>query len=146
MGPAIGTLFAIQGIAMDDEKSKETALLSYESFAFGGTDRRGFEIRCRPRSRPSKTDDAFIFQSASGDSSFPSGHTTEAFAAATVFPGAVSELGGDRSFLRGRVGDRFFAVVREPALEQRRRGGGRDPRDRDKPLLTRKVAPALEAL
>jgi undecaprenyl-diphosphatase len=37
------------------------------------------------RERPSKTDDAFILKIAGGDSSFPSGHTTVAFAAATVF-------------------------------------------------------------
>lgn len=83
-GPAIGTLFGIQGMIMKNETSKETAYLSYESFVFAGA-LSGIIKFGLGRERPEKTDHAFRFKPFSGDSSFPSGHTTEAFAAATVF-------------------------------------------------------------
>ena len=84
LGPVVGTAFAIQGFAMDNEQSKETAFLSYESYVLSGA-ACGVIKFAVGRSRPSKTDDAFQFKPGSGDSSFPSGHTTVAFAAATVF-------------------------------------------------------------
>jgi membrane-associated phospholipid phosphatase len=84
LGPAVGTLFAVQGVLADSAKSKETAFLSYESFALAGLTESVLKFAVG-RARPSKTDDAFDFKAASGDSSFPSGHTTVAFAAATVF-------------------------------------------------------------
>ncbi len=82
-GPAIGTVFAIQGLATDNATSKETALLEYESFIWAGAV-EGVTKFAVGRERPTKTDNAFIFKPMSGDASFPSGHTTVAFAAATV--------------------------------------------------------------
>src|SRR5258706_14791076 len=67
-----------------DAKSKETSILSYESFLWAGGISGLFKIAVG-RERPSDTDDPFHFKPGFRDSSFPSGHTTVAFAAATVF-------------------------------------------------------------
>lgn len=82
--PAIGTLFAIHGLTAKNEKSKETAFLTYETFLISGA--LGGAIKfAAGRKRPFQSDNSFDFKPGRGDSSFPSGHTTEAFAAATVF-------------------------------------------------------------
>ncbi len=83
-GPVIGTGFLIQGLAAHSQKSKDTAVLSYESFLVAGA-ASGILKGVIGRRRPSKTEDPFTFHPAGHDSSFPSGHTTVAFAAATVF-------------------------------------------------------------
>lgn len=83
-GPVVGTVFALHGWLEDDPKSKETAYLSYETFIWSGAVGEVFKYAVG-RERPSTSDDPFVFHPAKGDSSFPSGHTTEAFAAATVF-------------------------------------------------------------
>lgn len=83
-GPVIGTGFLIEGLAAHDQKSKDTAVLSYESFLIAGA-ASGILKGVIGRRRPSKTEDPFTFHPAGHDSSFPSGHTTVAFAAATVF-------------------------------------------------------------
>ena len=83
-GPIFGAVFAVQGWAMDNPDSKKTAALSFESFLWAGA----IELTMKfadGRERPSATDDPFKFKPGSTDGSFPSGHTTEAFAAATVF-------------------------------------------------------------
>jgi undecaprenyl-diphosphatase len=83
-GPVLGTAFLVQGFAADDTKSKQTALLSYECFLAAGA-ASGVVKEAVGRERPSRTDEPFHFRPFSGDASFPSGHTTTAFAAATVF-------------------------------------------------------------
>jgi hypothetical protein len=83
-GPIIGTGFALHGLAFDSDHSKETAFLSYETFVWAGAVSGAIKFVVG-RERPSKTDTPFDFNFAGHDSSFPSGHTTEAFAAATVF-------------------------------------------------------------
>jgi membrane-associated phospholipid phosphatase len=83
-GPIIGTGFLIHGLAFHDQKSKDTAILSYESFLVAGGI-SGVLKAGVGRRRPSQTEDPFSFHPAGHDSSFPSGHTTTAFAAATVF-------------------------------------------------------------
>jgi membrane-associated phospholipid phosphatase len=82
-GPILGTIFAIQGWAAGNQKSEETAFQLYESFLLAG----GAEVVIKyavGRERPSATDDPHHFNPNFSDSSFPSGHTTTAFAAATI--------------------------------------------------------------
>jgi membrane-associated phospholipid phosphatase len=83
-GPVIGTVFALHGWLADNDKSKETAYLTYESFIWAGLI-AGVMKAVVGRDRPNKTDDPAQFSVGARDSSFPSGHTTTAFAAATVF-------------------------------------------------------------
>lgn len=85
-GPAIGTLFAVHGWATNNSKSKETAFLSYESFVLATAISGGIKFLVG-RKRPSEAgvENPFQFKPFSHNSSFPSGHTTAAFAAATVF-------------------------------------------------------------
>jgi hypothetical protein len=83
-GPVIGTVFAIHGAATGNAKSKETALLGYESYIWAGAIEGALKF-ATGRKRPSDTENPFHFKLGGSDSSFPSGHTTEAFAAATVF-------------------------------------------------------------
>jgi len=83
-GPVIGTFFGIEGFLADNPKSKETAYLTYETFLWAGALEVGIKYIVG-RERPSVTDDPFHFNPGKGNSSFPSGHATEVFAAATVF-------------------------------------------------------------
>ena len=83
-GPVIGTVFAFHGWSAKNEKSKETAFLTYETFLLSGA-AAGVLKFATGRKRPYQSDNPFDFKPGRGDSSFPSGHTTEAFAAATVF-------------------------------------------------------------
>lgn len=83
-GPIVGSLFLIHGISTDNAESKKTAYLSYESFLLAS----GLELSMKyviGRQRPTSTDDPFVFKPGSSNGGFPSGHTTTAFAAATVF-------------------------------------------------------------
>ena len=83
-GPVVGTLVGIHGWAADNDKSKETAYLSYETFLWAGAIESTVKYVVG-RERPFKTANSYSFIPFSGNYSFPSGHTTEAFAAATVF-------------------------------------------------------------
>jgi membrane-associated phospholipid phosphatase len=83
-GLIFGAGFAVHYLATDDEKSKETAWLAAESLGWAS----GFEEIGKVvagRERPSATDNPFEFKMFSSNASFPSGHTTAAFAAADVF-------------------------------------------------------------
>ena len=83
-GPVIGTAFLLQGIAFENPRSKETGILTYESFIVAGIFEGALKFVVG-RKRPSTTTEPFKFSPLSGNASFPSGHTTEAFAGATVF-------------------------------------------------------------
>jgi len=83
-GPVIGTGFLLHGLAADNRKSKDTALLAYESFVVSGLACSAIKFVVG-RKRPEMSADADHFDPGGHDSSFPSGHTTVAFAAATVF-------------------------------------------------------------
>jgi membrane-associated phospholipid phosphatase len=83
-GPILGAAFAVHGWSADNPQSKKTAALAFESFLWAGA----IELVIKPvvgRKRPSLVDDPFTFQLGQSDGAFPSGHTTVAFAAATVF-------------------------------------------------------------
>ena len=83
-GPVIGTAFLLQGIAFENPRSRETGILTYESFIVAGIIEGAIKYTVG-RKRPSTTPEPFKFSSLSRNQSFPSGHTTEAFAGATVF-------------------------------------------------------------
>jgi undecaprenyl-diphosphatase len=83
-GPIFGALFAVQGWAADNPESKKTAALAFESFLWAGA----IELSAKSivgRNRPTVSTNPFTFRPGQSDGSFPSGHTTEAFSAATVF-------------------------------------------------------------
>lgn len=82
-GPIAGTIFLLQGAAGHNVKSHETGILLYESFLISGA-ASGVLKFATGRKRPSKTTEPFSFKPAGHDGSFPSGHTTTAFAAAEV--------------------------------------------------------------
>jgi len=84
VGPAIGTGLYIEGSLNDNDHSKETGYLVYECFAWTVVI-EGSVNYVVGRERPEHTDNPRLFKPFSWDSSFPSGHTTQAFAAATVF-------------------------------------------------------------
>ncbi len=83
-GLIFGAGFAVHSLATDDQKSKETAWLAAESLGWA-TGIGGVAKVVVGRERPSMTDDPFQFKMFSSNVSFPSGHTTAAFAAADVF-------------------------------------------------------------
>jgi membrane-associated phospholipid phosphatase len=80
------SLFYLTGLLRDDEELQSTALLATESFLLSGA----FTLTLKHligRERPSSTTEADNFSGpfAGEGLSFPSGHTTTAFAIATVF-------------------------------------------------------------
>src|SRR5450755_361932 len=86
-GLIFGAGFAVHCLATDDQKSKETAWLAAESLGWA-TGIGGIAKVVIGRERPSSTDNPFQFNMFSlnnSNTSFPSGHTTAAFAAADVF-------------------------------------------------------------
>lgn len=83
-GPVIGTAFLLEGIAFENPRSRETGILTYESFIVAGLFEGAIKYSVG-RKRPSTTPEPFKFSPLSRNQSFPSGHTTEAFAGATVF-------------------------------------------------------------
>ena len=83
-GPVIGTGFLLEGVAAHNQRSKDTAILAYETWILAGAI-CGVGKFAFGRRRPETTDYPYHFRPSFKDSSFPSGHTTEAFAAATVF-------------------------------------------------------------
>lgn len=83
-GPIVGSLFLLHGWTKDNVESKKTGWLAFESFLWSGAVELTMKFAIGRR-RPSGTDDPFSFQPGQSDGAFPSGHTTTAFAAATVF-------------------------------------------------------------
>ncbi|MFH1619610.1 MAG: phosphatase PAP2 family protein [bacterium] len=89
MGRPEGTLgtaavFYIAGYLKGSEKNKKTGVLAAEAWLIGSILPGCVKItagRKRPRSSP---DDSDVFIFLSGNDSFPSGHTSSAFAVATV--------------------------------------------------------------
>jgi membrane-associated phospholipid phosphatase len=84
VGPLVGTGFFIEGVKNDNDHSKETGYLSFECLIWTAAIEGGLNYVVG-RSRPLHTDHPYSFRPFRYDSSFPSGHTTQAFAAATVF-------------------------------------------------------------
>ena len=82
-GPIVGTVFLLEGAAGHNAKSHETGVLLYESFLISGA-ATGVLKFAIGRKRPSATTEPFSFKPAGSNASFPSGHTTTAFAAAEV--------------------------------------------------------------
>ncbi|MBV9079874.1 MAG: phosphatase PAP2 family protein [Elusimicrobia bacterium] len=82
-GPVLGTAFALQGWHAHNARSMETGFLLWESFLLAGASEAVLKFAVG-RKRPSTTTDPYRFHPASGNASFPSGHTTVVFAAATV--------------------------------------------------------------
>jgi membrane-associated phospholipid phosphatase len=81
--PIVGAGFFAHGWAAHSEQSTETGYLMYESFVWG-TAMCGIIKFAVGRERPYKTSNPLKFEPLGRDSSFPSGHTTVAFAAATT--------------------------------------------------------------
>ncbi len=83
-GLIFGAGFVVHYWATDDDKSKETAWLAFESLGWAGGIGEVAKVVVG-RERPGATDDPFQFKMFSSNSAFPSGHTTAAFAGADVF-------------------------------------------------------------
>jgi membrane-associated phospholipid phosphatase len=83
---AFGVLggFYIGGFIGHDRKAQETALDGLIASILGGAVITGVLKEVVGRSRPSTHNGAYDFQPFSGNASFPSGETTEAFAAGSV--------------------------------------------------------------
>ena len=84
LGPAIGAGFFAEGVVNENDKSKETGYLVYESFLWVLAIERPINYIVG-RKRPETTDNPYSFASFHINTSFPSGHTAQAFAAATVY-------------------------------------------------------------
>jgi membrane-associated phospholipid phosphatase len=82
-GLAFGALFGIHGVLFNNAKSRETAGLSFEAFVISGLAASAIKMAVG-RQRPLSTVNPTSFGHSGLNSSFPSGHTTVAFAAATV--------------------------------------------------------------
>ena len=83
-GPIVGSIFLVDGIVSDNPESKKTAYLSYESFLWASAVELSVKY-LTGRQRPTSSSDPFVFKPGASNGGFPSGHTTTAFAAATVF-------------------------------------------------------------
>jgi len=86
-----GTYLA--GLAASDRKLRETALLGLESWFIAALFTDGLK-RLTGRERPENTSDNMdwnFFQVSKANTSFPSGHATNAFAVATVFASAYED-------------------------------------------------------
>ncbi len=82
-GLYLGGLFGAQGIAFNNAKSRQTSVLLIGSFFISGVTAAGIKYVVG-RERPNGSNDPEELGRHTPDSSFPSGHTTTAFAAATV--------------------------------------------------------------
>lgn len=72
------------GLAIDDPKLRDTGRDALEAYLFAGRILTPLLKRGVGRSRPFLAEGAYAFDPFSGQSSFPSGHATSAFAVATV--------------------------------------------------------------
>jgi hypothetical protein len=82
-GPVMGTIYSISAWSTEDPHTRFMARLTWESLLWSSV----FELSTKyvvGRKRPDETDQAFVFNPFSGNMSFPSGHTTYAFTAATL--------------------------------------------------------------
>ncbi len=82
-GPLLWGVFAINGWATHDDYETHAATEMLESFLWAGALSYTLKISVG-RTRPYATDDPFEFRTHKLSGSFPSGHTTCAFAAATT--------------------------------------------------------------
>lgn len=82
-GLIFGGAFGLQGIVFRNAKSRQTSVLLLESFVVSGLIASGIKTVIG-RERPSQANSSMDFGKHSPSSSFPSGHTTAAFSAATV--------------------------------------------------------------
>jgi membrane-associated phospholipid phosphatase len=88
--PALPTLFAAGGLVRygfkdveEGGRLQETALLAAEAFILSAGITEGIK-RLAGRERPNNTDDHDVFEGFGGSKSFPSGHSTHAWALAAV--------------------------------------------------------------
>jgi membrane-associated phospholipid phosphatase len=84
LGPVIGAGFFAEGVAHENDQSKETGYLVYESFLWVLAIERPINYIVG-RERPYSTDDPYSFNPFKINTSFTSGHTAQAFAAATIY-------------------------------------------------------------
>jgi hypothetical protein len=84
LGPVIGAGFFAEGVVHENDKSKETGYLVYECFLWTLAIERPINYIVG-RERPYDTDNHYSFDPFRLNTSFPSGHTAQAFAAATVY-------------------------------------------------------------
>jgi membrane-associated phospholipid phosphatase len=82
-GLMAGGAFAVTGWASHDDREKQVSWDLTESFLWANAISETFKISLGRR-RPYATDDPFELRPGSTSGSFPSGHTTSAFAAATM--------------------------------------------------------------
>jgi len=82
-GPMLGGIFAASGWATHDAYQKQVSWDLIESFLWANAVSETFKLSLGRR-RPYATDDPFELRPGSTSGSFPSGHTTSAFAAATT--------------------------------------------------------------
>lgn len=83
LGPIAGGALAVSGWTQHDDYQKKVAWDLFESFLWANAVSETFRIALG-RLRPSATDDPFELRPVKLSSSFPSGHTISAFAAATT--------------------------------------------------------------
>jgi len=91
---SIAGLFFLAGEIFDDEKSKETAISSLESFIFSGIICSAIKVLLG-RSRPYREEGSWKFYGPTFDNSrlsFPSGHATVAFSLASVIASEYDNL------------------------------------------------------
>jgi membrane-associated phospholipid phosphatase len=82
-GPIAAGAFLFKGWITEDSQAKEMSWELVESFAWASGISEGFKLALG-RKRPYTTDDPYEFKPVNASSSFPSGHTTAAFAAAAT--------------------------------------------------------------
>ena len=86
-GPILGGAFALDGWIREDDSEKRASWELIESFLWANALSYTFKVALGRR-RPNATDDPFEFRPGKTSGSFPSGHTTSVFAAATTISDA----------------------------------------------------------
>lgn len=84
LGPALGAAFYAEGVVNENDTSKETGYLTYECFLLILAIERPINFLIG-RERPYSTNNSHAFRPFHTNTSFPSGHTAQVFAAATVY-------------------------------------------------------------